>query len=91
MTANVNVTPKRLAPLGGAGNDGSRVVYCEAAKATQSDTVTLQNIKEILAVSVNVLNDTTLTADTYSVATGTSIITLTGSTTGKARILAVVR
>lgn len=89
--ANVNVTPKRLAPLGGAGNDGTRVVYASAAKATQNDTVTFQNVKEIVLAYPTVTNGTNTTVDTYSITDASNQIALTGTTTGTAKILAIIK
>ena len=88
---NVDVTPKRAAPLGGAGSDGSRLVYATAAKAAQSDTVTLQNVKQILWVSANVTDGTNTTVDTATLTDASNAMVLSGSTTGTARILALVK
>ena len=88
---NINVNPTRLSPLGGAGSDGSRVVYVSADKAAQNDTVTLTNVKKILAVFPNVTDGTNTVVDTFSVTDATNVITLTGATTGTAHIFAIVR
>lgn len=91
MTAtNVNVTPINAAPLGGAGLKGTRLVYIEAAKAAQNDTITLQNVKELLSVSGTVkASNGALTAETYT-ATGL-VITLTSSAVGTVQLMALVR
>jgi len=93
MTAvNVNVTPTRIAPLGGCGSDGTRVVYIEAAKATQNDTITIQNVKEILAVAGSVLaSNGAITVETYTAVQSTGIITLTSAAVGTVRLMAIVR
>lgn len=89
--ANVNVTPSRLAPLGGAGSDGTRIVFISVAKAAQNDTATLSNIKELITVS-GVINDgsTALTTETIT-ATNAGVITLTSAATGTAHLIAIVR
>lgn len=94
MTAtNVNATPGRVAPLGGCGSDGTRLVSVIAAKAAQNDTVTLKNVKELIAVvggSVLASNGA-ITAETYTAVQSTGIITLTSAAVGTAKLLCIVR
>jgi hypothetical protein len=94
MTAvNVDVTPIRAAPLGGAGLKGTRLVFVEVAKATQNDTCTLQGVKELVAVvggSVLASNGA-ITAETYTAVLSTKVITLTSSAVGTAKLLCLVR
>ncbi len=88
---NVNVTPKRLAPLGGAGHDGTRLVSTTASKAAQSDTVTFKNVKKILWASATTSDGTNTQEDVVEVTDATNVIELSSTTTGTANIIAIVR
>lgn len=47
--ANVNVTAGRLAELGGATNSGLKIGFIDSgAYATQNDTWTVKNAKEVI-------------------------------------------
>lgn len=90
---NVNVSGETLAPLGGVGLDGKKLVYASADKGAQNDTVTLTNADEVLVAQVMVddgSNDWEV--DTFTIDASTSnMINLTGSTTGTVYIQAIVR
>jgi hypothetical protein len=93
MVENFNVQPVRAAPLGGSGLNGTRLVSVTVAKATQNDTVTLKNIKSLLAVvggSVTASNGA-ITAETYTAVLSTGVITLTSSAVGNTTLLLLVK
>jgi len=79
--ANVNVTAGRLAELGGASNSGIKLGFIDsAAYATQNDTWTVKNAKEVLFASVitdadGIANVTTISGN---------VLTLTDASTGAA-------
>jgi hypothetical protein len=93
MVENFNVSPVRVAPLGGCGSDGTRLVSVNVTKATQNDTITLKNIKTLLAVvggSVTASNGA-ITAETYTAVLSTGVITLTSAAVGSTTLLLIVR
>jgi redox-sensitive bicupin YhaK (pirin superfamily) len=93
MVENFNVSPAEIAPLGGNQLDGSRLATVTVTKATQNDTVTLNNIKTLLAVvggSVTASNGA-ITAETYTAVLSTGVITLTSSAVGSTTLLLLVR
>jgi hypothetical protein len=86
--ANVNTTADIVSPVGGAMNDGTRLVYLgTTAKAAQNDTVTLQNVTTVLHANLVIV--ATGAAETYTVSN--NVITLTSATTGSVRGVLVVR
>lgn len=92
MVTNVNAAGSKVSPIGGAGLDGTRVVYVEAAKATQNDTVTLTNVKQILSAQVMVTDATTKVVDTFTITeTAPTVINLTGAVVGTVHIMAIVK
>lgn len=76
MPTNVNVAGTLAAPVGGGGNDGTRLMYISAvAKAAPSDTVTITNCTTVLSAHLVVA---TGVADTQTISG--NVITLTGAT-----------
>jgi hypothetical protein len=93
MVENFNVAPQEVAPLGGTKLDGSRLVSVTVDKATQNDTVTLKNIKTLLAVvggTVTASNGA-MTAETYTAVLSTGVVTLTSAAVGSTTLLLLVR
>ncbi|MCF7861198.1 hypothetical protein K9M79_03045 [Candidatus Woesearchaeota archaeon] len=90
---NVNAAGSRASPLGGAGLDGTRIVYVTAAKAAQDDTVTITNCNAVLCAQVMIADGSSDWAvDTFTIdVTTTNMINLTGATTGTVHIMALVK
>ncbi len=91
MVDNVNVRAANTSPNGGAGTDGTRQVYFSAAKAAQNDTITVTNVNEVLCAQVVVDTGSGKAIDTFTITDATNLITLTGSDTGTAHIMAIVK
>ena len=91
MVTNINARAANTSPNGGAGTDGTRQVYFSAAKAAQNDTITLTNVNEVLVAQVVVDTGTAKTIDTFTITDATNLITLTGSETGTAHVMAIVK
>lgn len=92
MVTNVNTSGVKVAPIGGAGLDKTRIVYAVANKAAQNDTVTITNCRAVLVAQVMVTTGTTRTVDTFTVTDATpTVIKLTGATTGTVHIMAIVK
>ena len=86
--ANVNATATEIAPVGGATNAGYKLGFLDSAtKATQNDTVTIQNAKEVAWAGLTIDADGSEEAVTLS----TNVITLTDATTGAVSGLVVFR
>jgi len=89
---NVNVAPILVSPIGGASLSGLRVIYCTGAKAAQNDTITISGISDIVVAQVMVTDDTTRSVDTFTKTEASStVLTLTGATTGTVHVQALVR
>lgn len=92
MVTNVNAAGAKVSPIGGAGLDGTRVVYLTASKAAQNDTVTITNINAILSAQVIVTDGTDKSVDTFtSTDAAPTVLTLTGAVTGNVHIMAIVK
>ena len=89
MTAvNTNVTAGRIAELGGANNAGIKIGFVDSgAKATQNDTWTVKNAKEVLLALIK--DDSAGTAEEVTIST--NILTLTSAATGGASGLIIFR
>ena len=93
MVENFNVAPQEISPIGGSQLDGSRLVSVTVDKATQNDTITLKNIKTLLAVvggTVTASNGA-MTAETYTAVLSTGVVTLTSAAVGSTTLLLLVR
>jgi len=75
--ANVNVTAGRLAELGGATNSGLKIGFVDSgAYATQNDTWTVKNAKEVIFAVCTTDADGVANPVTIS----SNVITLTSAT-----------
>ena len=75
--ANVNVTAGRIAELGGASNSGIKIGFINSgAYATQNDTWTVKNAKEVVWAVCTTDADGVANPCTIS----TNVITLTSAT-----------
>ena len=88
MTANVDATVTEMLPSGLATNKGYKIGFLDSAtKATQNDTVTIQNAKEVIWASLTIDADGTEEAVTIS----SNVITLTDATTGAVSGIVIYR
>lgn len=85
---NVTTTATQVTPVGGAMNDGTRLVYlASTAKAAQNDTVTIANCSTVVHADLQIV--ATGAAEGYTIST--NVITLTSSTTGNVRGFILVK
>jgi hypothetical protein len=85
---DVDVTVHPVAPLGGAMNDGARLVRLEAtSKAAQNDTITVSNCSTVLLAFLQIVATGAAEAHTIS----NNIITCTSATTGEVKGLLLIR
>jgi hypothetical protein len=76
---NVNAATTQVSPLGGALNDGTRLVYlASTAKAAQNDTVTITGVTTVVKAFLQIV--ATGAAEPYTVSG--NVITCTSATTG---------
>jgi hypothetical protein len=85
---DVNVAAFQVAPIGGAMNDGTRLVFVPVtAKAAQNDTIIITNCNSVLWASLHIVASGA--HETYTISGKT--ITLTSGTTGDVEGVVLVK
>ena len=85
---NVTTSATSVAPIGGAMNDGARLVFLDTtAKAAQNDTVTISGCSSDLWADLQIA--ATGAQEPYTVSN--NVITLTSATTGSVKGVLLVR
>jgi len=86
--ANVNAVIVEIRPIGGTGNDGTKLGYLDSeTKAAQNDTITITNANEVKSAILEIDATGVSEPNTKS----TNVITLTSATTGAVSGLVVYR